>query len=963
MTDTVTNEATAAGWKITHAPAPIEGTRRDEIQKVRNLLFGPGDVVEVRVLTQNGPTNYGYFGGEDDIAGEALLADSLGSTKGVYVTINPVIPALLARRKGRILPAGRDSLTGDADIIQRRWLPIDLDAVRPSGISSSDEEHAGAIEKAAQIGEWLTDNGFPLPIMADSGNGAHLLYAIDIANDEAATALIKSCLTTLDVIFSGEAVSVDTTNFNAARIWKLYGTTARKGDDVPDRPHRRAKILGVPDEVQQVPVERLEWLAGLAPKPPAAPTRAAGGGSIDLRAWLHDHGIGVQSDRPYEGGTLFKLERCPFSSAHNDGAFAIQFGNGAIAAGCHHASCQGMGWSDLRAIYDPGREKHAPAAPVARSGSAPPTAGNNVSGAGNPTIYVSGSIPDLTEQALESIRKANESDPHVFARSGEMVALHFDEKRRRVNLAPVTREMLRGVLMRTCEWVKSRELRDGSVEEIPCPPPAHVLDDVLSSSPHTWRLPAVIGVVDVPIVRDDGTIVTDPGYDAATELIYNPTPDLDGFTVPEVIGKEDVDQAVRLLDELLHDFPFLGESDPDTFGDARHADRGNAIAALVTHVARPIISGNVPAYLCDKPQPRTGASLLQEVIYRVLTGSPPPIKTKAASDEEFRKFITTELAVGTTIILMDNIDQGLKTSNLAAVITASAWKDRWMGVNKSVVFENRIFWLINGNNVQLSPDMAQRCFYSRIDAKMARPGERDTNGFLHYPLRTWVIDNRARLLSSVYVLVRAWIIAGRPAPRTKPKLGGFEEWIDVVSGVLDYAGIKGFMANQQGLYASADASGEQWSAFLQALRGEFKSSFTVSDFIDHLNAETISGGERPLTDSLPDELAEAREKSGHAFRTRIGKSFAKARDVVYPCGLLLKKAMTRAHGGSVAWLIKEGGRQTRQADLTESGEGVEGGEGNYSTPCEKHKCVNLPRVDESTPPPSTPSPGIHGGGK
>ena len=36
------------------------------------------------------------------------------------------------------------------------------------------------------------------------------------------------------------------------------------------------------------------------------------------------------------GGTLYALEECPFSGAHEDGAFAIQFANGTVYAGCHH---------------------------------------------------------------------------------------------------------------------------------------------------------------------------------------------------------------------------------------------------------------------------------------------------------------------------------------------------------------------------------------------------------------------------------------------------------------------------------------------------------------------------------------------------------------------------------------------------------------------------------------------------
>ena len=166
-------------------------------------------------------------------------------------------------------------------------------------------------------------------------------------------------LATLDVLFSDDAVTVDTANHNAARIWKLYGTMSRKGDSTPTRPHRRAAILSEPAEVEVVPVERLQHLAGLLPR--EEPAKKAGGG-IDLAAWLSDHGIAVRSAKPWNGGTLYALADCPFSGAHKDGAFAIQFANGAVFAGCHHTTCGGgaQRWPELRAMHEKRRESKMP---------------------------------------------------------------------------------------------------------------------------------------------------------------------------------------------------------------------------------------------------------------------------------------------------------------------------------------------------------------------------------------------------------------------------------------------------------------------------------------------------------------------------------------------------------------------------------------------------------------------------
>ena len=325
----------------------------DEIRRAVGVL-APDRVVEVRALA-DGATHSGYFDDHERLVRAVAALDADPAVAGIYVTLNTVTPALLARRANRIKMrlSRKDATTADADILRRRWLPVDLDPVRPSGVSSTDAEHAAALDAAGRIAAYLSEQGFGDPVRADSGNGAHLLYRIDLANDEAATEVVKGALATLDALFSNDLITVDTANYNAARIWKLYGTMSRKGDSTPERPHRRAKILAAPPEIKVVPLERLQHLAELLPKDEPAPQRK--GGSIDLAAWLAEHGIAVRSTRPWQGGTLYSLAECPFSGAHRDGAFAIQFANGAVFAGCHHASCGGgaQRWPELRAMYEP----------------------------------------------------------------------------------------------------------------------------------------------------------------------------------------------------------------------------------------------------------------------------------------------------------------------------------------------------------------------------------------------------------------------------------------------------------------------------------------------------------------------------------------------------------------------------------------------------------------------------------
>ncbi len=324
------------------------------------LLAGKATVIEVRLFREDG-TGSGYYADYAKAAADLQILDADSRISGIYVTLNEVDPTLLARRANRIKfrLGKKESSTADADIIRRCWLPIDIDPVRPSGVSSSEAEHADALVRVDSIARFLADKGWADPVIADSGNGAHLLYRIDLPNDDASRILIKSVLETLDRRFTDSRCKVDTVNSNAARIWKVYGTVSRKGDNLPDRPHRRSRILSIPTE-GIVSADQLKALVGEVPAPPAKMTirqeqgALFGGTKIDLASWLTEYGLSYTA-KPYQDGTIFVLDACPFSEAHTDGAFAIQFSNGALFAGCHHNSCGGgrQRWQELRARFEP----------------------------------------------------------------------------------------------------------------------------------------------------------------------------------------------------------------------------------------------------------------------------------------------------------------------------------------------------------------------------------------------------------------------------------------------------------------------------------------------------------------------------------------------------------------------------------------------------------------------------------
>jgi hypothetical protein len=250
----------------------------DEMASWLNVLLAEDQVVELRAFGVSTPSSSwqhiesGYYDGEH-LYEMAEAADELtNSATCVCLTLNPLNPDLLARRANRVAFANKGEAAADKDVVARRWLFVDVDPVRPGGISATDQEKAAARVTIDMVSQQLSSIGWPDPILADSGNGYHLLYRVELPADDGG--LAQRVLQALADRFDCKQAKIDTQVANASRLVKAYGTMARKGDEIKGRPHRPSRILVVPSNGQVVPRELLESLAGeigtSSPKSPKA---------------------------------------------------------------------------------------------------------------------------------------------------------------------------------------------------------------------------------------------------------------------------------------------------------------------------------------------------------------------------------------------------------------------------------------------------------------------------------------------------------------------------------------------------------------------------------------------------------------------------------------------------------------------------------------------------------------------
>ena len=389
-------------------------------------------------------------------------------------------------------------------------------------------------------------------------------------------------------------------------------------------------------------------------------------------------------------------------------------------------------------------------------------------------LILPGCIPDMVDQA-EDVLVANAARLKMFQRGSEIVriiALDQESKHHglirpvgTVQLAAVSAIGLQETLERLISW--NRPDKD-DVIAADCPPrvPKTYLARIGS-----WQLPVLVGVIEAPIVRPDGSVLSAPGYDESTGLFMYA--DADWPAVPEQPTRADAESALRDLIAPFSEFPFVDE-----------AARSVLLAAILTAIQRRLLE-SAPLFGFDAPGQRSGKSLQAEAVGIIATGRKPPSTGLPRTDDELRKAITSALREGQAMVNLDNITRPLDSPDLARAITQFEYSDRQLGVNKMLRLRTNLLWTATGNNLTFKGDMPSRALVSRIDARMEHPEERK---FKIKNLPAHLKRNRKRLVIAALTILRAYHLAGRPRLDVRP-WGGFDQWSREIREPLVWVGL------------------------------------------------------------------------------------------------------------------------------------------------------------------------------
>ena len=420
-----------------------------------------------------------------------------------------------------------------------------------------------------------------------------------------------------------------------------------------------------------------------------------------------------------------------------------------------------------------------------------------------PEIEVTPDEHVVNDQAVEALG----SDQVVFQRGGALVQIHHDHSPRNLKgikrpantprIVIIKEASLRERLTAVARFVKRKETDEG--EEINhVHPPAFCISAVAARG--YWSgVRHLEGVISSPILRPNGTVLQNAGFDEETGLFYEPTGPL--IQIPDNPTRDDALAACQDLLEIVCDFPFV-----------KDAHRAAWLAMVLTPLARHAFSGPSPLYLIDANIRASGKSLLADAASLIVTGRLVARMSCPKEDDEMRKRITAIALGGDQMVLIDNIAAELGSASLDAALTGTIWKDRILGRSEIVEMPLVTTWAATGNNVVLLADTSRRVCHIRLESKLENPEQRED--FKHSNLLGWVREQRPRLLSAALTILYAYCRAGRPAQNLKP-WGSFEEWSDLVRQALVWAGMADPGETREELARSSDREAAALRAVIQ----------------------------------------------------------------------------------------------------------------------------------------------------
>lgn len=274
-------------------------------------------------------------------------------------------------------------------------------------------------------------------------------------------------------------------------------------------------------------------------------------------------------------------------------------------------------------------------------------------------------------------------------------------------------------------------------------------------------------IVSFPALLPDGRLLSTPGYDADSQLLFAPD---DEYPVPESPTREDALAARDRLVWFVRHTQFVDANGPSVW-----------LSLVLTLVGRQAMS-TVPAFGFDAAEAQSGKTALVKIAYALIYGQRVQTVTWGSETERGKEMPSWST---TPLVFWDNLAVPFADPNIDMAITAARARVRKFGQNGPNATWDLDFsitvWAYTGNNLAVGEDAASRCLIARIEKPATRRYDFDVDddGFFRSRRRQAIID--------CLTILRAFVVAG--APQREASYFRFPQWSRLIRQAIMWLGM------------------------------------------------------------------------------------------------------------------------------------------------------------------------------
>ena len=447
----------------------------------------------------------------------------------------------------------------------------------------------------------------------------------------------------------------------------------------------------------------------------------------------------------------------------------------------------------------------------------------------------------LTDEVFDALRVENENEPFIFNNDGWVSVRNGTER-----ISMITCDELKTILADRFHWMRVVKTKKEGVSHIPVGDvPIGIVKGVEHHKDRHVKIPKLERVVNRPVLRSEGSFFVKRGY----------VPNINAFLLSDFdvnLMSSVKNACTALLEPFMH-FPFTSKK-----------DRACAFAYLFTLLLRERLGDHVPFFYFGAARQGTGKGLLCNSLYHIAEGCDIPHSVFHRDEESLKRSVASNLLGGDPGILFDNLSDGyvvkspflelLATAPVVPVRILYRTQESYVRVNSVVSF--------TGNNLSFDSGLRRRVQECRLESNLEFPERRE--GLPN--LRALVRNNRGSLLSAALTIIKEWHSSG--CPENSINLGSFETWGNVISAVLEVAGIKGFNPVKSITMSDRDVARR---LFIQSVWSEIgDTEWGVKDVFNIATTSEDGEGQNILHQFL---VGDPKKSLGHLLRAFDGQVF------------------------------------------------------------------------------------------